>query len=112
MNNLADHFGSDATLEPEDQQALLKYLTENAAENAIHYKRSRKIINSNANNAIPDKITDVPYFVRKHKRIPQRVIMQEEVSSLSNCTACHTTASKGVYSERAINIPNYGRWDD
>ncbi len=112
MNNLADHFGSDATLEPEDQQALLKYLTENAAENAIHYKRSRKIINSIANNAIPDKITDVPYFVRKHKRIPQRVIMQEEVSSLSNCTACHTTASKGVYSERAINIPNYGRWDD
>jgi len=112
MNNLTDHFGSDATLEPEDQKALFKYLTENAAENAMQYKRSRRIVNSITTDSTAEKITDTPYFVRKHRRIPQRVIMQEEVSSLSNCTACHTTASKGVYNERAIKIPNYGRWDD
>lgn len=112
MNNLSDHFGSDATLEPGDRKALLKYLTKNAAEHAMQYKRSRRIVNSIATGSTVEKITDIPYFVRKHRRIPQRVIMQEEVSSLSNCTACHTTASKGVYNERAIKIPNYGRWDD
>ena len=112
MNNLSDHFGSDATLEPEDHKALLVYLTDNAAENAVKYKRSRKILKSIAVDSTPAKITDVPYFVRKHRRIPKKMIMQEEVGTLSNCTACHTTASKGVYSERAIKIPNYGRWDD
>jgi hypothetical protein len=54
----------------------------------------------------------VPYFIRKHREIPRRIIKQKEVKTLSNCTACHTTAEKGVYSERAIRIPNYGRWDD
>jgi len=112
MNNLADHFGSDATLEPEDHKALSKYLTDNAADNAREYKRSIKIVKSIANDSTPDKITDVPYFVREHKRIPKKVIMQEEIKTLSNCTACHTTASKGVYGERAIKIPNYDRWDD
>lgn len=112
MNNLIDHFGSDATLEPKDQKALLVYLIDNAAENATEYKRSRKILRSISTDSAPEKITDVPYFVREHRKIPKRVIRQEEVATLSNCTACHTTASKGVYSERAIKIPNYGRWDD
>jgi hypothetical protein len=26
--------------------------------------------------------------------------------------ACHTKADKGSYSEREINIPNYGKWED
>ncbi len=112
MNDLENHFGSDATLEPQDHSYILEYLSKNAADNAMQYKRSRKIVNSLASYDAPLKISEVPYFIKKHREVPKRLITQKEVGTISNCTACHTTASKGVYSERAIKIPNYGRWDD
>lgn len=112
MGNLEDHFGSDASLEQKDRNYILNYLVENSADNVSGYKRSRKMNSSISNYDTPLKITEVPYFVREHDEIPQRFITQKEVGTLSNCTACHTTAKKGIYSERAIKIPNYGRWDD
>jgi len=68
--------------------------------------------NSVANNETPLRISQTPYFLREHRGVPKRFIEQKEVKSLANCTACHTTATQGSYSERAIKIPNYGRWDD
>ncbi|MGB5867133.1 MAG: diheme cytochrome c [Arcobacteraceae bacterium] len=112
MNNLENHFNTDASLEKEDYDAILNYLSKNSSENAMEYKRSRKITNSISSYDTPLKITDVPYFIQKHRELPQRVITQKDVKTLSNCMACHTTANKGIYSERAIKIPNYGRWDD
>lgn len=113
MNNLADHFGVDASLEKEDFDAIYKYIMENSANNAMQYKRSVKIANSIAStNKEIDAITKVPYFIKEHREIPKRLIAQEEVKSLANCTACHTTAKEGYYGERGIKIPNYGRWDD
>ena len=112
MNNLENHFNTDATLAKEDYNTILTYLKENSSEKAMEYKRSRKITNSIRANETPLKITDVSYFIRKHNEIPTRMITQKEVGTLSNCMACHTTADKGIYSERAIKIPNYGRWDD
>lgn len=113
MNNLADHFGTDASLEKEDFDAIYKYIMENSANKAMEYKRSAKMANSIASTNQPiDAITKVPYFIKEHREIPKRLIVQEEVKSLSNCIACHTTANKGYYGERSIKIPNYGRWDD
>ena len=112
MSNLENHFNTDATLAKEDYNTILTYLKENSSEKAMEYKRSRKITNSIRVNETPLKITDVSYFIRKHNEIPTRMITQKEVGTLSNCIACHTTADKGIYSERAIKIPNYGRWDD
>ena len=51
-------------------------------------------------------------MVQKHREIRKDLITQPDVKGLFNCMACHTTADKGIYSERAINIPNYGRWED
>lgn len=113
MNNLAEHFGTDASLEKEDFNTIYKYIIENSANKAMYYKRSAKIANSLANtNQNINAITKVPYFIKEHREIPKRLINQEEVKSLSNCIACHTTANKGSYAERGIEIPNYGRWDD
>jgi len=112
MNNLENHFNTDASLAKEDYNMILTYLKANSSEKAMEYKRSRKITNSIRANETPLKITEVAYFVNKHNRIPNKMITQKEVGTLSNCMACHTTADKGIYSERAIKIPNYGRWDD
>ncbi len=112
MKDLQNHFGTDASLEPEDNQKILKYLVKNSAEKSTNYKRSKKINKSIQSNETPIAVTETRYFINKHKDIRKDLITQKEVRSLANCIACHTTADKGVYGERDIDIPNYGRWDD
>ncbi len=112
MQNLENHFDTDASLEPEDKKKILDYLVKNSAEKFTQYKRSRKINKSISRGETPIAISQTPYFIKEHREIRRDLITQKEVNSISNCTACHTTAHKGIYGERDINIPNYGRWDD
>lgn len=112
MNNLENHFNTDATLDNADFKIIKDYLNENSAEKAMEYKRSRKIVNSIANGDIPESISKTPYMIRKHNEIRPSLIKQDDVKGLFNCIACHTTADKGIYGERDINIPNFGRWED
>lgn len=112
MGNLENHFGDDASLDKKDVETLTQYLITNSSDNSQNYKRSRKITNSISKSETPIRITKVPYFERKHRGLSRAMIEQKEVKSISNCTACHTTAEKGDYGERYINVPNYGRIDD
>ena len=112
MANLNNHFNSDASLDDKTFQTLSKYLNENSAEKNLDYKRSYKIMASLRENQIPDSISTTPYIIQKHREIRKDLITQKEVKGLFNCIACHTTADKGIYSERDIKIPNFGRWED
>ena len=112
MVNLDKHFETDATIDTEDLQTLTKYLNDNSAEKNMQYKRSNRIVSSLAKNEIPDSISTTPYMIKKHKDIKKELITQNEVKGLFNCIACHKTADKGIYGERDINIPNFGRWKD
>lgn len=112
MGDLGHHFGTDASLEKEENQKIWRYLVANSAEKFTHYKRSRKINESIAVNETPIAVTKTRYFIQKHREIAPRLIEQQEVKSLANCMACHTTAQRGIYSERDIKIPNYGKWED
>lgn len=112
MANLENHFNTDATLEKEDFKTIMEYLKNNSAEKHMEYKRSNRIVKSIKKGTIPKSISKTPYMIRKHREIRTNLITQEEVKGLFNCTACHTTAQKGIYSERDIKIPNYGRWYD
>ena len=112
MTNLENHFNSDASLNEADLQTLTKYLNDNSAEKNMQYKRSNRIVSSLAKNQIPDSISTTPYMIKKHEDIRKNLITQNEVKGLFNCMACHKTADKGIYGERDINIPNFGRWKD
>ena len=98
MGNLSDHFGTDASLGKVETQELLTYLVSNAGSGKM-----------TANNDTI-YITRSSYFIKKHREIAPKLIVQKEVGSLANCMACHTSADKGNYSERNIVIPNYGSW--
>jgi len=112
MSGLNDHFGENAELSPEVLDALTRYLVDTAADNSSA-KRSRKITASLTPNDAPLRITEVPYIVSKHRELPNRVVKgNPKVGSLSRCAACHTQAAKGSFSERQIDIPGYGRWND
>lgn len=112
MDNLQNHFKSDASLDQKDVETLREYLVKNSSDHAMGYKRSRKITEYISKNSTPIRISETPYFKKEHRELKEYMIKQKEVKSISNCTACHTTAKKGIYSEEYINIPNYGRWDD
>ncbi|MDT8338098.1 MAG: diheme cytochrome c [Sulfurimonas sp.] len=112
MSNLQNHFDTDATLEKDDFNAVLEYLHQNSAEKAMKYKRSNKIVKSIRHGEVPESISKTPYMVKKHREIREDLITQDEVKGLFNCSACHTTAEKGIYSEKDILIPNYGKWED
>ena len=98
MGNLSNHFGTDASLNKVESEQILHYLITNAGSGKI-------TVNNHSM-----QITLSPYFIKEHRQISAKLIEQKEVGSLSNCLACHTTADKGSYSERAIVIPNYGSW--
>ena len=109
---LHDHFGDNAELSTEVNQKILSYLTSNSADKSDS-RRSRKIMRSISPSSPPLRITEVPYFIRKHDEIPQRLIKDnDKVASLGHCDACHQQASTGSFSERQIRIPGYGKWDD
>jgi mono/diheme cytochrome c family protein len=112
MGNLENHFNSDATVSAENFQTLSKYLNDNSAEKNMQYKRSNRIVSSIPAGQIPDSISTTPYMIKKHNEIKKSLITQPEVKGLFNCIACHKTADKGNYSERDINIPHFGKWED
>lgn len=111
MKNLENHYGVDASLDEEDAQKILEYLSANSLEHS-NSKRAGKIMRSINPAIIYPSITQIPYFEKKHRKIPQHLINQKEVKSLARCSACHREADKGIYDDKSVNIPNYGRWDD
>ena len=112
MGSLADHFGDNAELPPEDQAAITTFLTANAADRAPE-KRARKIAASLRSGDAPLRITDTPYIKSKHDELPIRLVTgNPKVKSLAQCNACHTRAERGSFSESQIDIPGHGRWED
>lgn len=113
MDGLEKHFGTDASLDENDNKEIRAYLSEYAGDsNNANYKYFQKINRDISSSDTPLRISETRYFKKEHRKIGKKEIEQDEVKSLSHCQKCHTTADKGSYSERDINIPNYGRWDD
>ncbi|MCW1360901.1 diheme cytochrome c [Campylobacter sp. CCS1377] len=111
MDNLENHYGSNASLDENDARKILAYLLENSSEKS-NYKRSIKITNSLQNGVVYTSLTQIPYLQKKHRKIPKHLIEQKEVGSLARCSACHKQADKGIYNDEDVYIPNYGRMND
>jgi len=112
MAGLEDHFGDNAELDAETQTIISAYLQKNSADHSS-YRRSHKFSRSIRSNNTPLRITQIPYFQRKHDEIPTRLVAGNEgVKSFSNCQACHSKAEAGNFNEDNVRIPGFGRWDD
>ena len=111
MKTLENHYGVDASLDEEDSQKITEYLSANSMESS-NSRRAKKAQRSINPNVIYTQIQQIPYFEKKHRKIPQHLINQKEVKSLSRCASCHKEADRGIYDDKNVIIPNYGRWDD
>ena len=113
MTSLDNHFGDNAELGSDANRKILNYLVENSADK-VDFRRSRRIMRSLAKSSqAPMRITEIPYIRHQHNEIPQRMIAgNKKVVSLSHCDACHQNLQTGIFNERHIRIPGYGKWDD
>lgn len=94
MDELADHFGDDASLPPGQAAAIRSYLVRNAGDTTGRGKQVRRI----PANAAPQRITETPSFLREH-RFPDAVWRRPDVVVKSNCPACHKAAEQGWYDD-------------
>lgn len=112
LATLDDHFGENAELAAEDVQKLRDYLNANAADRTDSRRGSRMLQGIDLQQK-PLRISQLPYFIRRHDEVPQRMsVGNPEVKSMSRCEACHTRAREGSFSEREIRIPGYRGWED
>ncbi|MTW20532.1 cytochrome C [Allochromatium palmeri] len=112
--SLADHYGDDASLPDDLVVELRTYLMANAADKSARIReRAFAVPGAAPSDSSLPRITETPYFVRKHDRIPTRLVTDNpEVGSFSQCNRCHIGADTGVFDERQVDIPGFGPWKD
>ncbi|MCB1887496.1 MAG: diheme cytochrome c [Rhodocyclaceae bacterium] len=101
-DGLADHFGTDASLDPETLQTIRRYLDDNAGRRRSDGADGRPLL----------RITDTRWFRKEHRPgehgLRSDTFSRPEVGSAANCAACHRGAEEGRYGEREIRIPTPG----
>jgi hypothetical protein len=105
MEELADHFGEDASLEEPHYFAILKELETLAADGSYADMRMRRISASIPTESSPQRFSDTPFFKYLHDELPAEIWKRKGVGTPSNCIACHRRANEGSYDEREVRIP-------
>lgn len=98
------HFGTDLALDEATSRELLAFMVDNAAEKSAR-EAAVKINSSIKPEAIPLRITETPYWVKKHQDIAEADWRSVKVKSKVNCAACHQDAEAGTYEDAAMQIP-------
>jgi|CXWL01.1.fsa_nt_gi cytochrome b len=104
MSEQKQHFGSDLGLDGATSAALLSFMTGNAAERHPT-EPATKIDLSLKADVTPLRITETPYWVKKHRDIAEADWKSPQVKSQSNCAACHLDAEAGTFEDAAMRIP-------
>jgi Dihaem cytochrome c len=111
MNGLQNHFGDNAELAPEDAGVVLEYLVKNSSDHT--WSRRRTITRDLPPNETPLRISELPYFIGRHRTVPRKVVVgNPDIRNFSRCPACHTRAEAGSFHDREIKIPGYDWQED
>jgi hypothetical protein len=104
LAGLDRHFGQNAELDAAAASRLESYLVGHAAEAGTD-RKSGKMLASLDRAAAPLRITEVPYFQRKHRKIGPDVVARPGVKTLANCAACHAGAADWDFDDDRVKIP-------
>jgi hypothetical protein len=105
MAEQGQHFGTDLALDDATVKAVLAFMVDNAAEKH-QVEAGYKIESSLAKDATPLRVTETPYWVKKHREIAASDWANPLVKSKSNCGACHVDADAGTFEDAAMHIPS------
>ena len=105
MRELEDHFGDNASLQPEKAEQIQAFLVAAAADNPQATLYMRRIASTIPATESPQRFSETRFFHYIHDDIPSGVWKRESIATPANCVACHTRADEGRYPEREIRIP-------
>jgi hypothetical protein len=95
---LEDHFGDNASVDADTAAHITRYLVDNASDTGGRYY-GRKLMKGVSDGASPQRITELPKWVREHDEVPRSEWKQTDVGSKANCPACHVDASQGYFED-------------
>lgn len=98
MGDLKNHFGDDASIDPAAAAQITDYLVNNAAD-AAGRRYGEKLLRGVPQTNAPLRITELPKWVKEHRKVPDWEWKHKEVRTKANCTACHSDAERGYYDE-------------
>jgi hypothetical protein len=98
------HFGADLALDAATTATLLTYARNNAADKR-RSEAAFKIDSSVPAAAAPMRITETPYWLKKHSDIAAADWALPWIKSKANCGACHLDAQAGTFEDAAMTIP-------
>jgi hypothetical protein len=98
MGDLKNHFGDDASVDAETVTRITGYLTANAADTGGQ-RYSEKLLRGVPATSAPLRITELPKWVKEHRKVPDWEWKHKDVRTRANCTACHVDAERGYYDE-------------
>ena len=104
MAEQGKHFGTDLALDDATSKELLAFLVNNSAETSTR-EAALKINRSIKPGNTPLRITETPYWVRKHEDITESDWRSAKVKNKLNCAACHLDAEAGTFEDAAMQIP-------
>ena len=94
MAGLRQHFGTDASVDAAAAAAISRTLADHAATG----KRA-----TTAGDGT--RITQSPWFVRKHRKVDAATWTRPSVKSAANCAACHPGAARADFDDHAARVP-------
>ncbi len=97
MLSLNKHYGSDASVTPQEVQEISQFLVANASTKGSQH----------VSPVDPPRMTKTAWFERKHRKVPLAAWSDTRIKSAANCVACHTQAAKDSFSENDISVPGY-----
>lgn len=98
MADLKNHFGDDASVDAKLTARITDYLVANAADTG-GYRYSQELQRGVSANNAPLRITELPKWVKEHRKVPDWEWRHKDVRTRANCTACHIDAERGTYDE-------------
>jgi len=105
MQEQATHFEEDLSLDQDAAKEIENFLVENAAEQGLT-EAAWKINRSIAKTEILLRITEAPYWRKKHQAISGAVWDNPKVNGKFDCAACHLDAVAGTFEDAAMQLPD------
>lgn len=98
MGGLAKHFGDDASVDAATADRIARYLVANAGDKDSQ-RQGEKLLRGVAAADAPLRITELPKWVREHRKVPAWEWTHKDVGTKANCVACHADAARGYYGD-------------
>ncbi|MBV2134865.1 diheme cytochrome c [Pseudomonas sp. MAP12] len=96
MNTLSHHYGSDASLDPAEEQQIRDFLLLVSSNNRLPVEG---VVSADAQ----PRITESRWFKRRHDEVSAAKFARESVGGAGNCVACHRNAERGSFGK--VKIP-------